>query len=117
MFPRPEAVRLLFDEPLSEELIELLHDLFPDSLHVRQIGAGGVADAVIWDLARERDCLLVTKDEDFHRLSVLRGAPPKVIWVRLGNCTTQDVADLLRQHYESVRRFAKQDEATFLALG
>ena len=111
-FPRPEAVRLLFDEPLSEELIELLRDLFPDSLHVRQIGAGGVADPVVWDLARERECLLVTKDENFHRLSIPRGAPPKVVWIRLGNCTTQDVADLLRQHHESVRRFAEQDEAT-----
>jgi predicted nuclease of predicted toxin-antitoxin system len=34
---------------------------------------------------------LVTKDEDFHRLSVLRGAPPKVVWLRVGNCTTRDL--------------------------
>ncbi len=63
-FPRPEAVRRLFDEPVSEELIELLGDLFPGSLHVRLIGAGGAPDSIIWELARERDCLLVTKDED-----------------------------------------------------
>jgi predicted nuclease of predicted toxin-antitoxin system len=72
-------VRLLFDEQLSEELVSLLADLFPDSLHVRILGAGGAADPVIWQLARDHDCLLVTKDEDFHRLSVLRGAPPKVV--------------------------------------
>jgi predicted nuclease of predicted toxin-antitoxin system len=108
---------LLFDEPLSEELIGLVGDLFPGSLHVRLLGAGGAVDSVVWELARERDCLLVTKDEDFHRLSVLRGAPPKVVWVRLGNCTTQAVADLLRQHHEALRRFAEQDEARFLALG
>jgi beta-glucosidase len=34
-------VRLLFDEQLSEELVVLLRDIFPDSLHVRQIGASG----------------------------------------------------------------------------
>jgi len=35
-------VRLLFDEQLSEELIVLLQDVFPDSLHVRQLGALGL---------------------------------------------------------------------------
>jgi predicted nuclease of predicted toxin-antitoxin system len=42
--------------------------------------------------AQERDALLVTKDEDVHRFSVMYGAPPKVVWVRLGNCATDDVA-------------------------
>lgn len=51
--------------------MSLLADLFPDSPHVRLLGSGGAA--VIWQLARDHGCLLVTKDEDFHRLSVLRG--------------------------------------------
>lgn len=62
-------------------------------------------------------CLLASKDEDFHRLSVLRGAPPKIVWIRLGNCTTEEVAALLRHHEAALRLFAHQDEATFLALG
>ena len=37
--------------------------------------AGGAADATVWQSAREHRCVLVTKDEAFHRLSVLRGAP------------------------------------------
>ena len=110
-------MRLLFDEKLSEELCRLLEDVFPGSLHVRQIGAGGFADEAIWHLAQERDCLLVTKDEDFHRLSVLRGAPPKVMWLRLGNCGTHDVALMLRRHVADLHRFAEQTEVTFLELG
>jgi hypothetical protein len=61
---------LLFDEQLSEELCRLLQDIFPDSLHVKHIGDGGFTDAAVWQLAQNRDCLLVTKDEDVHRLSV-----------------------------------------------
>ena len=110
-------MRLLFDEPLSEKLIGLLRDLFPESAHVRQMCGGGASDLVVWEFARKHGWLVVTKDEDFHRLSVLRGAPPKVVWIRLGNCRTLDIADLLRGHHESVRRFAEQDEATFLILG
>jgi len=56
-------VRLLFDEQLSEELVTALEDLFPDSLHVRLLGKGGAADPIIWQLAREHGCVLVTKDD------------------------------------------------------
>jgi len=110
-------VRLLFDEQLSESLCELLRDVFPDSMHVRQIGAGGAPDSTVWELARDRGYVLVTKDEDFHRLGILRGAPPHVVWLRLGNCTTEDVAQLLREHVADLRAFAEQAEATVLELG
>jgi predicted nuclease of predicted toxin-antitoxin system len=109
-------VRLLFDEQLYEDLPNLVHDIFPKSLHIRQIGAGGATDATVWQLALDRECLLVTKDEDFHRPSILRGSPPKVIWIRLGNCGTREVAQLLRERRAEIQRFADQDEATFLVL-
>jgi predicted nuclease of predicted toxin-antitoxin system len=85
-------VRLLFDEQLSEELSQLLRDVFPASLHVRQLGASGAKDTAVWELAKDHECLLVTKDEDFHRLSILQGSPPKVIWLRIGNCRTGDIS-------------------------
>jgi predicted nuclease of predicted toxin-antitoxin system len=110
-------VRLLFDEQLSEDLLGLLRDVFPGSLHVRDLGAGGAADLAVWQLAQERDCILVTKDEDFHRLSVMQGAPPKVIWLRLGNCTTDEVAELLRRHAIDIGQFDGQAEITVLELG
>ena len=68
-------MRLLFDEQLSEALVSALADVFPGSLHVRALGKGGASDRDVWDLARTHGCLLVTRDEDFHRLSVLHGAP------------------------------------------
>ena len=92
-------------------------DLFPKSLHIRLLGAGGSADPRVWELAREHNCVLVTKDEDFHRLSILRGAPPKVVWRRVGNCATQDIARLLRHRADDIRRFEVQNEETFLELG
>jgi predicted nuclease of predicted toxin-antitoxin system len=108
--------RLLFDEPLSEQLCELLADIFPDSLHVRLLGDGGAGDAAVWDLARTHNCLVVSKDEDFNRLAILRGAPPKFVWVRRGNCATSEIATLLRQRHDEIVRFDKQNEATVLEL-
>jgi predicted nuclease of predicted toxin-antitoxin system len=71
----------------------------------------------VWEHAAAHDFILVTKDEDFHRLAVLRGFPPKVVWVRLGNCTTADIVQLLRASIEQIVAFAADPEAAFLALG
>ena len=112
-----KVVKLLFDEQLSERLCSLLHDVLPDALHVRELDAGGAPDTRVWRLAQENGCMIVTKDDDFHRLSVLRGAPPKVVWLRTGNCTTEDVASLLRRHAAAIQQFAHEAGATILELG
>jgi predicted nuclease of predicted toxin-antitoxin system len=58
----------------------------------------------------------VSKDKDFQRLSVLHGAPPKVVWVRSGNSSTADVIHLLRHHRRDIDRFPTDAETTFLAI-
>lgn len=110
-------MRLLFDENLSETLVVTLADQYPGSLHVRLMGRGGASDFDVWGLAVHEGCILVTRDGDFLRLSVLRGAPPKVVWIGLGNCSNAVIADLLRSRRTDIERFAAQEEATFLALG
>lgn len=81
------------------------------------LGIGGSADRVIWARAATDQFVLVTKDEDFQRMSVLLGPPPKVIWIRLGNCATADVVRLLRFRTDEIRAFVEQSDAAFLALG
>jgi predicted nuclease of predicted toxin-antitoxin system len=107
---------LLFDEQLSERLVNVLGDVFPGSLHVRHAGAGGASDALVWQRARELGCTVVTKDEDFQRLAILRGAPPKVVWIRLGNCSTEEVAELLRQRRRDIEAF-EAGASSVLELG
>jgi predicted nuclease of predicted toxin-antitoxin system len=94
-----------------------LADLYSSSAHLCDVGLGGATDAAVWAYAAEGGFMLVTKDEDFHRLSVLRGYPPKVLWVRLGNCSTADVRHLLRTRFEQIVAFAAHEEAAFLAIG
>ncbi|HEY4219136.1 MAG TPA: DUF5615 family PIN-like protein [Gemmatimonadaceae bacterium] len=110
-------MKLLFDENLSGSLASLLADLFPDSADVLGFGLGGQSDDVLWGFAKTEGFILVTKDEDFQRLSILRGPPPKVIWIRLGNCATADVARLLRFRVEQIHTFINDTDAAFLALG
>jgi predicted nuclease of predicted toxin-antitoxin system len=111
------APRLLFDDNLSNRLPQRLASTYPDSLHAASTVTRGASDDAIWEQARAGGFVLVTKDEDFQRMSVLRGAPPKVLWICLGNCTTDDIADLLEKNVEVVTAFIDHPEATFLALG
>lgn len=109
-------MRLLFDENLSPRLVRPLADLYPDSAHVHALGLGAVADAAVWAYAREQGLVIVSKDADFHALSQLRGHPPKVVWVRRGNCSTADVAALLRSHQPRILEFGAEPDTAFLAL-
>jgi predicted nuclease of predicted toxin-antitoxin system len=109
-------VKLLFDENLSPQLVARLSDLFPSSLHVRTVGMQGANDPLIWTLAEENDYLIVSKDSDMHDLSLLRGAPPKVIWIRLGNCSTRQVEQLLRRELQPIKTFYENEEVSLIAL-
>jgi predicted nuclease of predicted toxin-antitoxin system len=101
---------------LAARLVPALARIYPASVHVSDVGLLGASDLAIWEHARENGLVLVSKDEDFHRLSVLFGPPPKVIWIRLGNCTTEDIVRLLHQHRSEVDAFLKHQDAGFLAL-
>ena len=109
--------RLLFDENLSARLVRLLAEVYPGSAHLADVALAGAADGRVWAYAAAHGYVLVTKDEDFHRLSVFRGFPPKVVWVRLGNCSTGEVAALLTHYHATVVEFVAHADAGFLALG
>jgi predicted nuclease of predicted toxin-antitoxin system len=109
-------MRLLFDENLSHKLVRLLADLCPDSIHVREVGMQAADDTQVWDYARNNGLMIVSKDSDMHQRSFVFGYPPKVIWVRLGNCSTSDVEQLMRRHFAAIQAFYEDDYASFLSL-
>jgi predicted nuclease of predicted toxin-antitoxin system len=109
-------VRLLFDENLSPGLPKLLEVRFPLSAHVRDVGLLGADDMAIWRFALEQGYILVSKDDDFVELSVLRGAPPKLICVGLGNCRTSAVVALLEAEISRIEKFERDPDASLLEL-
>ena len=80
-------MKLLLDENLSPQLVESLRDLYPFSEHVHDLNLGGASDSEVWDYAKLKGFAIVSKDSDFAARSVLESDPPKIVWVRLGNCS------------------------------
>jgi len=110
-------VRLLFDENISPALVHQLADLYPDSLHVRDVGLQSADDEAVWSYALENDLIIVSKDNDFHQRSFLYGHPPKVVWLRLGNCSTEHIEARLRARHTTLLAFFDDREGSFLVLG
>ena len=83
---------------------------------MRQVGLEAAADQIVWEYAQTNSLIIVSKDADMHQRSFLLGAPPKVVWVRLGNCSTTDIEHLLRRHIDTLRAFESDVFAAFLSL-
>jgi predicted nuclease of predicted toxin-antitoxin system len=65
---------------------------------------------------RSTGFVIVSKDADFHQRSFLLGHPPKVVWIRRGNCSTVEIEGILRSHEADLLAFAREEQEAFLAL-
>ena len=99
-------MKLLFDENLSPKLPQLVASIFPDSQHVRDLGLKGRTDDEIWRFAKSHGYSIISKDKDFYQRASLFGAPPKFIWLGLGNCTRADLLALIRRHEGDLLAFS-----------
>ena len=109
-------MRLLFDQNLSHRLCARLADLGVTAVHVRSIGLEAADDARVWDYAATHEFMIVSKDADFNNRAFLFGPPPKVVWIRRGNCSTRDIEDLWRARHTDVVAFSSDVDAALLIL-
>jgi len=109
-------MKLLLDENLSSRLVKALSDLYPNTEHVGNLGLSAAEDGAVWDYAKANGFAIVSKDSDFAERSVLESDPPKIIWIRLGNCSSNELLELLRMQHEAIRRFLEEEQETCLLL-
>ena len=109
-------MKLLFDQNLPPTLVDRLADLYPNSAHVQSLGLAASSDRVVWEYAHQHDCMIVTKDADFSEFSLLLGFPPKVIWIRRGNCSTKEIEALLRESYDVIIELSSHVDVGILTL-
>lgn len=109
-------MKLLLDENLSHKLGARLAAAFPDTAHVDRLGLHGQPDTAVWRYAAEHGFVLVSKDDDFRQLSFLRGHPPKVVWLVVGNAVTAVIAELLLRNRVRIEAFAADPDDALLTL-
>src|SRR3989344_4634103 len=88
-------MKLLLDQNISRKLVKTLGRAFPGTNHVFILGLSTASDFEIWEYARTHAYVVVTQDSDFSERIAIHGHPPKVVWLRVCNTSTQHIKTLL----------------------
>ena|SRR3989339_1423009 len=109
-------MKLLLDQNLSFKLCNAVSDIFPDIKHIKSFKLEGTNDNILWEFAKNNSFIILTKDSDFNEKSIAKGFPPKVIWIKKGNCSTKEIEKLLRNKYIEIKNFSGDDKNSILIL-
>ena len=108
--------RLLFDNNISHRILPRIAKLYPDSTHVMLEELDTSTDDEVWAYAREQHMTIVSKDSDFSDMVLHRGAPPKLIWIKIGNCRVADIEHLLISNHREIKAFIEESNSAILSL-
>ena len=109
-------MKLLFDQNLSSKLAFALSHAFPGSKHLKDFELTREQDEPIWTFAAAQGFTIVSKDSDFMHLAMVRGHPPKVVYVRLGNCPTNRISDRLTAEAQAIQAFILDARPSLLVI-
>lgn len=109
-------MKLLLDQNLSHHLCVLLSDVFDVIDHVKHHSLQSANDDNVWQFAKNNSYTIVTKDSDFVEKAILYGAPPQIIWIKSGNCSTETIEILLRKNSSKMISFSTDQETSILIL-
>jgi len=109
-------MKLLLDQNLSRRIPSVIGDLFPESDHVARHGLDRVSDEEVWSFAAKEGFVIVSKDSDFHQMSLVRGFPPKVVFLKVGNCPTDLIVSVIRKHERNFKEFDADKSASLLIV-
>lgn len=109
-------MKLLLDQNLSYKLTSILESPFPGSKHVKDFNLTDETDGAIWSFAAKNGFTIVSKDSDFLHYALLRGHPPKVVYLRLGNCSTMDIARRLQSEERTIKGFGEALDESLLDI-
>jgi len=108
--------KLLFDNNISHRVISRISTIFPNASHVMLENLDESADKEVWEFARKHNYTIVTKDSDFNDLAIYYGTPPKIIWIRVGNCRVVQIAKLLLDNGDIIKKFLDNPNSSILKI-
>lgn len=109
-------MKLLFDENISHRILGRLNKEFENSIHCKSIKPYPQSDLDIWNFAKENKYVIVTFDEDFYEWMLLKSFPPKIIWLRSGNISTNAIAEIINNKSAEIRSFLGDEEIGIIEL-
>jgi predicted nuclease of predicted toxin-antitoxin system len=100
-------LNFLVDSQLPPALARRLNVPGTSCVHVRDLGLDCAPDRIIWEYAKLHNMVIISKDQDFHAMANSKGAPPQVLWVRLGNCRCVDLIAAFDRRWKDMQDLLK----------
>ncbi len=98
-------MKLLLDQNISFRIASRIQDIYPGTRQVKELGLENSKDLIIWEYARRNGFCILTFDNDFYDIGLLKGSPPKIIWLRTGNTKTNNIERILRKNHDTIKAF------------
>ena len=96
-------MRFVIDAQLPPALARFLtENMREDAVHVLDVGLLNASDTAIWAYALEHERVIITKDEDFQIRASVSKIHPQIIWVRVGNCSKQNLLLIFERHWTKI---------------
>lgn len=108
-------MKLLFDQNISFRVANKLTTEFPGCRQVRELQLEDKSDREIWDFAKREQYTMVTFDADFYDFVTLYGHPPKVIWLRIGNTSSDNLVKVFLHHSDIIKAFVTDSNYSDIA--
>ncbi len=74
------------------------------------------SDIDVWNFAEAKGYTIVTKDSDFNDLAIFKGTPPKIIWLKIGNCRVVDIEKILKKNEGIIKIFLDEKDSAILEI-
>lgn len=104
-------MKLLLDENLSWRMIKMLVSISEEIIHVSDLKiAQPATDISIWNYAKKNGFTIISKDDDFEKIVLLRKAPPKLIYLKTYNLDTKKLVDLILENKDKIIQFVNYNE-------
>ena len=95
-------MKFLVDVQLPGTLVRWLKDRNHDAVHVLERNLGQADDRALWKIVKEEGRIMVSKDEDFFILATRPNDTGCLLWLRMGNCRTNQLLTLINQRWKNI---------------
>ena len=109
-------MKLLLDQNISHRIIPKLLETYHSVKQVRELKLENIHDITIWHFAKKHQYTIVTFDADFFDLCNIYGFPPKIIWLRIGNTNTIELAEVMIKNKNIISSFIQNSDFGCLEL-
>jgi predicted nuclease of predicted toxin-antitoxin system len=103
-------MKLLFDQNISFRVVKGLETILPLAKQIRELNLENSTDREIWEYAKREGYTIVTFDSDFYDLTLILGIPPKVVWLRYGNASTNHLIKILKENQSIITEFIENPD-------